>query len=574
LNLTFINDIDLIVKKNKFKYDYDYDYVEDNYNINNTFLNKEKMHNPKNDICYIKINMTLYNETREREEKKEKEIDDKNENNDISNNKDNDNRINTNLLKSKIFIKKLKGNSTINENNKIWETKEDNEVRLNNELKLFLNNQIKDLQIKKKKENNNCNNNNDINQNKNKNKLKITNDYKYDEIIHSNIKKKDLIELNTNLSINFTDSGNKTKTLFNRSRIINRNLRDDIDNKIHDRYNIKRMKNFSDKPIKSLNSNEITLKNISNELDFNLSFISKNYKINNFSNINITNMNNSNNHSYNSNSISKNFLSNKYPLKDFHIIFEFKNQTIGKNHFSEEKLLMKQTQIQTNEKNNKTNINNKNINNNITENQIYSNINFSLKNNTTHKHLNNSQIIPNLNISNNNPRNFNELNISMIMKEKDNEENSSGYSIVIYKITFPEEEDFNTISYILGLQRDENNFVKICNQCLDNSLHLKRLLLEIYDIQKDMISFSNKSNITRQELIIKFSEYINRVNMIKIHLLELNSNLDLLKAVSCPNYEDNLNNFDSIMKKTNTLIEIIQNSIRKQNLNINFIIIN
>jgi len=160
-------------------------------------------------------------------------------------------------------------------------------------------------------------------------------------------------------------------------------------------------------------------------------------------------------------------------------------------------------------------------------------------------------------------------------KSQDNKNSSSqsNFSLVIYKITSPDEEDLNTLSYILSLQSQQANYHKICYQCLDNISFLKKLNEEIRLVKQDMFSFSNGFVFTRQELIVKFSDYINRVNMVKIELFEMRSNLDLLKASKCPNYDDNLKNYEGIMVKANQLIEIIQESIRKQNLNINFIVI-
>lgn len=146
------------------------------------------------------------------------------------------------------------------------------------------------------------------------------------------------------------------------------------------------------------------------------------------------------------------------------------------------------------------------------------------------------------------------------------------FNLVIYKISYPDEEDLNTLTYILGLQSQQPSFSKICYQCLDNMDYLRRLSKEILSIKNDMISNTINLTFTKQDLIVRFSEYINRVNLVKIQLFEMKSNLDLLKASYCPNYDENAKTYDSIMKKANILIEIIQDSIRKQNLNINFLI--
>jgi len=147
------------------------------------------------------------------------------------------------------------------------------------------------------------------------------------------------------------------------------------------------------------------------------------------------------------------------------------------------------------------------------------------------------------------------------------------FFIVIYKITSPDEEDLNTLSYILKLQSNKESFHKICYQCLDNLSNLNKLYKDIILIKEDMVNFGNNTVFTRQELIIRFSDYINRVNLVKIQLFEMNTNLDLLKSLNCPNHDDNLKHYEDIKKKANYLIEKIQDSIRKKNLNINFIII-
>jgi len=191
--------------------------------------------------------------------------------------------------------------------------------------------------------------------------------------------------------------------------------------------------------------------------------------------------------------------------------------------------------------------------------------NITNKNSTNYSsHLEN---ITNNNSSNiSNSQNLANNNSTNITVEDD-------YSIVIYKITYPDEEDLNTLSYILSLQSQDPNYQKICYQCLDNLVFLKKLNLEIHKVKYEMFTFSNDLVFTRQELIIRFSDYINRVNLVKIQLFEMKTNLDLLKAANCSNYDDNVKYYDGIVKKANQLIEIIQDTIRKQNLNINFIVI-
>ncbi len=75
------------------------------------------------------------------------------------------------------------------------------------------------------------------------------------------------------------------------------------------------------------------------------------------------------------------------------------------------------------------------------------------------------------------------------------------------------------------------------------------------------------------DLIEYFSDKINKVNLIKINLNNLKETLRIQKEINCKDYEELKKLYDSSFKASNSLVEAIQNTIRRFNLNINFLVI-
>ncbi len=134
----------------------------------------------------------------------------------------------------------------------------------------------------------------------------------------------------------------------------------------------------------------------------------------------------------------------------------------------------------------------------------------------------------------------------------------------VYNLADPKEESVEILKTIVS------NNKHICDVCLNNEINLKEALNEINLVKMDLIKFSNSTN-TKQDIITKFSNYINRINLVRLFIYQINEVLDL--STQCKHYKYNLNIFDTINKKSNQLVEVIQNSIRKQSLNVNFIVL-
>jgi len=112
----------------------------------------------------------------------------------------------------------------------------------------------------------------------------------------------------------------------------------------------------------------------------------------------------------------------------------------------------------------------------------------------------------------------------------------------------------------------------ICNKCFDHIeflLNLKnKISLAIQEIKDILVKPIRKS-----ELIEYFSDKINNVNLIKLHLENLRDVFKLQKEFECEGFETISKYYDGSLKAANNLVEAIQNSIRKHNLNISFLVI-
>jgi hypothetical protein len=140
--------------------------------------------------------------------------------------------------------------------------------------------------------------------------------------------------------------------------------------------------------------------------------------------------------------------------------------------------------------------------------------------------------------------------------------------------------DFTNLMYLntsdlnLALSSFETivNKNDICLSCLNKLTDLKEIQLEIKKLKLNIFRVFSKT-LTKQNLVQKTSEKINELNYIKVKLSSIQSELNLLKKLNCKNYEENNQVLTNLLKWTSSLVETIQNAIRKTNLNINFLII-
>ena len=133
-------------------------------------------------------------------------------------------------------------------------------------------------------------------------------------------------------------------------------------------------------------------------------------------------------------------------------------------------------------------------------------------------------------------------------------------------------EDIEFLHLYFTNHNDTLHKENVCSRCLNSTLTLQKIIEEISLIEADIVLLNN-TIFTKQEYILKFSGYINNINFIKIELYKLRYIPIILQEIDCPQYKKETENFHLALRRTNLLIEVIQDSIRKPNLNVNFIVL-
>lgn len=128
---------------------------------------------------------------------------------------------------------------------------------------------------------------------------------------------------------------------------------------------------------------------------------------------------------------------------------------------------------------------------------------------------------------------------------------------------------------LLNLIADQTESIKneICNNCLEINSALNILIEEIKNIKMQLKKLTSE-RLSKKDAYEKFSYCINNINLIKADLFKLNEILDTLQKANCSNFMDNSKKYTLVVNSTNKLVEIIQNVIRKLNLNINLVVLN
>ncbi len=173
--------------------------------------------------------------------------------------------------------------------------------------------------------------------------------------------------------------------------------------------------------------------------------------------------------------------------------------------------------------------------------------------------------------------------ITKIFKTSNQSSVNQNTSLCLINVTFHDKKtlfDFKNLSHLnssdleLAISAFETVINKdhICYTCLNKLSNLKEIQLEIKNLKIDIINVFSKT-LTKQKLVEKTSEKINSLNFIKVQLSSLQSELNLLKKFNCKNFDENNKISSYLLKWTSSLVETIQNAIRKTNLNINFLII-
>ena len=171
------------------------------------------------------------------------------------------------------------------------------------------------------------------------------------------------------------------------------------------------------------------------------------------------------------------------------------------------------------------------------------------------------------NLTNTNYKISKQSNINKSIIEN-NHTNFSVHNITLLDI---DSRDFGLLTHYF-LNQNETIKQKLCGDCLSQIEVLRFLQKEIKSIKNDIYRFVNITS-SKQDLVAKLSDQINKLNIIKINIYDIQPTLDLMKKINCTNSGDNEKIYSITVKKAAGLVESLQNSIRKSNLNANFLII-
>jgi len=128
---------------------------------------------------------------------------------------------------------------------------------------------------------------------------------------------------------------------------------------------------------------------------------------------------------------------------------------------------------------------------------------------------------------------------------------------------------------LLNLIADQTESIKneICTNCLEINSALNILIDEIKNIKAQLKKFTEEK-FSKKDAYEKLSYCINNINLIKADLFKLNEILDTLQKANCRNFLDNSKKYTLVVNSSNKLVEIIQNVMRKLNININLVVLN
>jgi hypothetical protein len=138
-------------------------------------------------------------------------------------------------------------------------------------------------------------------------------------------------------------------------------------------------------------------------------------------------------------------------------------------------------------------------------------------------------------------------------------------------LSYPDELYLNeTISYLKSLE--ENLIKKICSDCLNKLDDWKDVESQVNIISNDMknliINYDKKTEITSL-----FSYKINQLNSAISKMQNSYLYIKIIKGIKCFNETEIEEALKKVQLISNDLVDMIQKSIRKKNININFILL-
>jgi hypothetical protein len=149
--------------------------------------------------------------------------------------------------------------------------------------------------------------------------------------------------------------------------------------------------------------------------------------------------------------------------------------------------------------------------------------------------------------------------------------NITSSSEIEIDLNYPDQLYLNeTINFLLS--RNEETLNEFCSSCLNKLNIWKDVESQINKISNDMENLI-KNFDKKTEIASLFSYKINQLNSVISKIQNSNSYITIIKAIKCPYETEILQVLKNVIVTSNDLVDLIQKSIRKKNINVNFILI-
>jgi len=114
-----------------------------------------------------------------------------------------------------------------------------------------------------------------------------------------------------------------------------------------------------------------------------------------------------------------------------------------------------------------------------------------------------------------------------------------------------------------------NTFItkEVCNKCTDFTDMLNQLAQEVLKIKNNIKLIMNRKT-SNQTYLVKFSNWIIKINLLRADILKINDFIDILKTKNCPKQDFNEKMLMMLSAACVNLVEHIEKSIKQQHLDL------
>lgn len=143
------------------------------------------------------------------------------------------------------------------------------------------------------------------------------------------------------------------------------------------------------------------------------------------------------------------------------------------------------------------------------------------------------------------------------------------------EFSYPSKKVENTNEVLLDqiTEQTEKILHDICSSSKGLSDSLDQILNEMKNIKNRILSTDHQT-FSKQKLYVEYTKLVNNVNVSSSELMRLEDILDMLKNSNCENLEELISKFKSINSIPGKLIDMIQKSLKKENIKMGLAILN